>query len=163
MLGELMLMLVISNAELLALAWSSIALTSILLPTLAAKEHGNIDTGHLRLIALMTAITANALPGIALGQVYYTTLIHSGPGNLIARFFSAIVILFMIMLLKVNVIDNIINNDESKKMLLVTTIIFMLIIVALTPAHILEAMTWLIIAAITVMIIKTTLESLRNT
>ena len=163
LLGELMLMPIISNAELNALAWSSIVLTSILLPALIARKFEDADVGYIEHLALITIAIANALPGIALGQLYYVTLMHFGPGSLVTRALSAILLVAVVIVLIRIWLSRVLRiNDDNMKKLMTLIIIFMLIIIALTPAYILEIMTWLTIAAITIMIMGIALGFLRN-
>ena len=163
LLGELMLMPIMSNTELTALAWSSIVLTSILLPAVAARRFENASVGCIERLALMIVAIADALPGIALGQLYYVTLTHFGPGSPVARALSAILLIALIILLpRVGPFRILRISNDNLKGLLALMIIFMLIIIVLVPAYILEVMTWLAIATITIMIVRIALGFLRN-
>ena len=124
-----------------------------------AKDNYNINVWYLKLIGVLVLIPANALPGIALGQLYYIALMHSGPGGLAARVVSAIVI-FIIMLLLIAIISG--KDENAIGGLLIIAGIFTLIVAALIPAHILEIITWIAVAVITIIIIAIALESITS-
>lgn len=145
-LGALLLVIFASDVELLALTLLSIVLASILLPALITSKNAN---ANVKLVASIVIAAATPLPGLALGQLYYDVTLGSGPDSLAARAVSAIIVFITLMLIKAILLPDINNIIDNNNIIIILVVIFTLIIATLTPAYMLEYITWAAVVGIT--------------